>query len=126
MSFFFSIANVFLGGGVGACFRFLINVFIEKQPGSHLLGTLPGNDLGCFFIGFLSHQYLLRNDLFLKTFLIIGLLGGLTTFSSFSFHCVSLISSGSYKEAFFNIVANNVLGIGFAGLGFWVAKNFLN
>ena len=81
------------GGAVGCVLRFYAASWVVAHwPRHYYLATLTVNMLGCLLIGLLSGLFLLRTDLplELRTGLTVGLLGGLTTFSSFSldqFHC---------------------------------------
>lgn len=76
-----------VGGAIGSLFRYLISVWTVQLIGQNWLfsGTAAVNIIGCFFIGvtvsFLQEKELMDNSLTL--FLIVGLLGGFTTFSSF-------------------------------------------
>ncbi len=114
-----------LGGGVGAVLRYLISGIAHRFFGSTFpWGTLTVNLLGAFFIGFLW-------AIFEKTivpvsarlFILVGLLGALTTFSTYSLETFNLLRDGEIRLALTNIFLNNFLsialvfvGIGLAGL----------
>jgi len=89
-------ACVFVGGGLGACLRWLVSLALN--PLSHIvpLGTLAVNLIGGYLIGvaaaFFAHRHYLPPEL--KLFAITGILGGFTTFSAFSNEVVSLIAEG--------------------------------
>jgi len=77
---------VFLGGGAGSAFRFLISKFFYINKGSFPWSTLLANYIGCLLIG-LMVGWALKNDSFrsdLYFFTAVGFCGGLTTFSTFS------------------------------------------
>jgi CrcB protein len=81
--------------------------------GSIAYGTLVVNDLGSFIIRFLFlylDQTLSPNH---KAMLVTGMLGALTTFSTFSLESVLMIGQGLYFKAFLNILLNVVLSITF-------------
>ncbi|HAJ94917.1 MAG TPA: fluoride efflux transporter CrcB, partial [Actinobacteria bacterium] len=83
----FRIFYVFVGGGIGALLRYLISGLIQKQSSGGVLpyGTLAVNLIGALFIGFLwelfQHITVSTN---VRVFILIGLIGALTTFSTFS------------------------------------------
>jgi CrcB protein len=88
-----------LGGGIGSIGRYLIGGYISR----HLATTFPAgtfivNITGCFIIGLLyglasRHAWL---TLEWRLFLITGICGGYTTFSSFSFESIELFRHGNY------------------------------
>lgn len=76
-----------LGGAIGSVFRYLTSVWTLKLIGQNwfFTGTTAANIIGCFLIGLtasiLQEKELMDNTI--KLFLIVGFLGGFTTFSSF-------------------------------------------
>ena len=104
-----------LGGGVGAICRFLLSRSIQLVfPLVFPLGTLVVNVLGSFFIGFLSILILTRVGSFgteLRALLLIGLLGGFTTFSTFSLESIEIWENGEGIKFIFYILLSVALGI---------------
>jgi CrcB protein len=92
---------VFIGGGLGALLRFIINLSFNKYFTSSIpYGTLFSNLIGCFLIGFF--MALFSNKIEspnLKLFFTTGMMGGLTTFSTFSFETISFLISNNYEKA---------------------------
>ena len=91
------------GGGVGTLIRFGVSTWVSAQWPKHFyLATLAVNVLGCLLIGYLYASFLQRPDLSpeLRGGLIIGFLGALTTFSSFSLDGLRLLESGQAATAF--------------------------
>ncbi len=91
------VLAVALGGALGSVARFLTSSWmISHWPRHYFLGTLVVNIIGCLAIGYLYGLFLLRSDLplELRTGLNVGVIGGLTTFSSFSLEVVRLIEGG--------------------------------
>src|SRR5207253_2850997 len=83
-------------------------------------GTLVVNVSGCFLMGLLFVLTLERFDSTassLRAFLLIGLLGGYTTFSSFSIETINLIESGNWVSAVINIFLSTIVCIAAAWLG---------
>ena len=104
-----TVVSIFLGGGLGAVFRFIISSFVNLKSNQIWVGTTIVNILGCLLF-FLVVKYL-GNTKFSQDFLRIGLLGSLTTFSTFSFESYSLLASSRYIEAIFVILLNILSGI---------------
>ncbi len=106
-----------MGGFIGSVFRYLIAVYAPKLLGNQLpYGTLLVNAAGAVFIGLIMELGLcLSSDLIssdLKLFLTTGIMGGFTTFSTFSYETVSLLSAGKYRTGLVNIVLNLTFGLG--------------
>lgn len=99
---------VFVGGGIGASLRFSISFFLA-QVSKPWMGTFISNILGCL-IFFLFHRLISNSPKELSTFLLTGMMGSLTTFSTFSFEVVSFIKMGRYVEAFTIFVLNIIVG----------------
>ncbi|WP_339083323.1 fluoride efflux transporter CrcB [Pseudomonas sp. TMP9] len=116
---------VALGGAVGSVLRFLTASWVAGQwPRHFYLGTFTVNIIGCLLIGLLSGLFLLRSDLpiELRSGLIIGLLGGFTTFSSFSLELLKLFESGRHNEAFVYLLCSVVGGVLAVWAGFALAR----
>ena len=82
-----------IGGALGALLRWVMGIALNPLSPHVLLGTLVANLLGGFLIG-LAVEYFLHHDSIppeVRLFVIVGFLGGLTTFSSFSIEAVELL-----------------------------------
>ena len=122
-----TIIAVASGGAIGATLRLLINgtvnkYFIHALP----LGTLAVNLLGSFIIGMLFAYFHLNTSLsvHLKTFMITGILGALTTYSTFAIESFFLLEAGEYANAFANMALNLFGTILLAGIGYLFILNF--
>ena len=90
------------GGALGAILRYLLTIISKSMFASSIYGTVSVNILGSFLIGYFITSNLGNNlsENFVKFFLIIGLLGSFTTFSTFSYEVVELINSKKYISSF--------------------------
>lgn len=124
-----SFLLVGLGGFVGATLRHLAVGWVERfhffgyRPGSFPLGTLAVNVLGCFVIGVLGalamRRQLLGSDGWLLV--VVGCLGGFTTYSSFAFDTLLQGHSGDWDKAFLYVALHLVVGLAAVWLGFGLA-----
>lgn len=113
-----------IGGFLGATLRFTLSSFIQNS--THIIfpfGTLFVNILGSFFIGFLFLYFQEINlSAHQKALLITGLLGALTTFSTFSLETLLMIQENLWVKALSNIGLNVVLCLVATYLGMMVFK----
>jgi len=115
------IFYVGIGGCIGAVLRYLISSKIGEAQIP--MGTLLVNVLGGVLIGMImeiciSTEFISPN---MRLFLTTGVLGGLTTFSTFSYETVQLFSKGDLKHGVFNICLNLFLCLGGVLLGQYLA-----
>ncbi|MCZ7886527.1 MULTISPECIES: fluoride efflux transporter CrcB [Agrobacterium] len=116
-----NIALVAAGGAIGSVFRYLVGVWSVRLAGAHFpWGTLAVNVAGSFMIGFLVELVArrLNASMEMRLFLVTGVLGGFTTFSSFSLDAVSLFERGTLGLSAVYVLASLVVSIAavFAGL----------
>lgn len=98
------------GGFAGAVTRFLISGWIQKTTGLFFpVGTLGVNVLGSFVIGFAVLYFESVVSPHQKALVITGLLGALTTFSTFSLETVTMLQGGLWGRAAANVTLNAVL-----------------
>ena len=114
-----NILFVALGGSIGAVFRYLISIFMVQLFGSAFpFGTLLVNILGSFMMGIIyALGQVSEVSPEIKAMVGVGLLGALTTFSTFSNESLLLIQGGAWLKAFFNITLNLSLCIFMVYLG---------
>ncbi len=119
ISFVKQIAFIAAGGAVGAVLRFLLSSLPSRYLDSTFpYGTLLVNLLGAFLIGVLwqsAEKAVLPEEL--RPLLITGLLGALTTFSTFALENMRLIEDGKVEMALIYLFVSNSLGILLAWLG---------
>ncbi len=106
---------VLAGGGVGAVARYWLSGVIPRWMGTDFpYGIFAINILGCFLIGLLmtalEDRFLV--DPALRIFLTVGILGGFTTFSSFSYETMMLMQDAEYLKAIVYVGGSVGLGLG--------------
>lgn len=109
------------GGGIGSVLRYLLGGAAQRMTaGAFPIGTMTVNVIGCLAIGLLAAHFagpqLVRAEWRLA--LMVGLLGGFTTFSSFGIETVSLLNDGQVRAALLNVVLSNALGLTAAWFGY--------
>lgn len=116
---------VTLGGAIGTLARYAISVW--ALPISHRLpwGTILINLSGSFVIGFFgtltlaSGRFPVAENV--RLFVMVGLCGGFTTFSSFSLQTLDLLRSGAVLRAAVNVAASVVLCVAAVAAGHFIA-----
>ena len=102
---------VALGGSLGAITRFVANNIVSVQtPDKPYLSTLMVNVVGSLLLGFYYASSFIDFKSNLRDFFIIGYLGSLTTFSTFSFEFAKMIIDKDFSRAFGYLSFNILLG----------------
>lgn len=119
------ILMIALGGAAGAVARYLISGWGQRLvDGAFPAGTLIVNVVGCLLIGFLARAFdtvvLIREEYRLA--LLVGLLGGLTTFSSYGWETFAMLNDGQRWAPLGNFLLNNALGLFAVWAGFRLAE----
>lgn len=109
-----SFLIVFLGAGLGGALRHGINLIVARGlPNSIGVSTFIVNVVGCFLMGVLIEMFALKAGASqtARLFLATGVLGGFTTFSSFSLETLLLYERGAVGWAVLNIFASVVVSL---------------
>jgi CrcB protein len=113
------------GGAIGALLRYWTSVAVHSRLGTTFpYGTLAVNVLGSLLMGFL---YVWLIDRFaagpaLRAFLLIGVLGAFTTFSTFSMETLNLMEAGHPGKALVNVLVSVIVCVAAAGFGVLAAR----
>jgi len=119
---------VAVGSGFGGMLRYYISDFVQKNSNSLFpFGTLTVNIIGSFIIGlvlfYLDSIKLISSEM--RLFLTVGLCGGLTTFSTFSYETIKLIQNSEYLLAGTNILFNVFITLLAVLLAAFISKLFI-
>ena len=120
-----NLMMIALGGALGAVSRFLLGNAVSKAIGSALpYGTFVINVIGCFAMGLLMTLIVDREMLpaAWRLFLCVGFLGGFTTFSSFGYEALMLLTEGRLLAALTYVSGSVVLGLAAAAAGVLCAR----
>lgn len=107
-----------VGGALGAIARYLLGGAVHRLlPGFFPYGTFVVNLIGCIVFGLIAG---LAESRFVvgplgRAFMLVGILGGFTTFSSFAFESFELLRNGQLFQAGFNVIGQVMLGL----IGLW-------
>lgn len=120
------IALIALGSALGGVARYGLSGWVATRAGETFpWGTLVVNIVGCTIIGLFAGWHdsaRLPLSVEARGFLMIGVLGGFTTFSSFSLQTLERLQEGDWLRAGLNVVLSVVLCLAGVALGYWVAR----
>lgn len=118
---------VAFGGAIGAIFRYSASVWFTKPAGLFPWTTWSVNLLGCFlagvFFAFTQKYAFLQNEA--RLFLMVGILGGFTTFSSFGLETFQLLKQGQIALAVTYAFSSLVVGVIALVIGFYIFQIIL-
>lgn len=120
------VVLVAVGGAIGSVGRYLVsNWFVARFGTGFPGGTLIVNIVGCFFIGMFMAFANERCNIspYWRLFVAVGCLGGLTTFSSFSYESLRLLEEADILHAFYNVGLNLFGGFFSTWIGFIISKS---
>jgi len=117
---------VAVGGALGSMLRFGLSSWLQALAGRDFpYGTLMVNVTGCLAMGFLFVLFVdrLSDSTVWRAGLLIGVLGGFTTFSSFSIETFNLFEQGEWFRAVSNVLASVLLCLFATWIGVLMARS---
>ena len=114
---------------MGACLRFLWGVGLYRLlggPTGFPIAILSANVIGSFLMGAFVVLAAQRGMMHLSPFVMVGLLGGFTTFSAFSLEAVTMIERGATGAAMLYVVLSVLMSIGGLMAGMWLMRGVLS
>lgn len=112
------------GGAIGALLRYGVAGVVQKWAGPGFpAGTLVINVLGCFLIGLLGALFaasLVREEY--RLFVLVGVLGSFTTFSTFGWETFELMNDGQFLRAAINTLASVIIGLAGVWIGYRIGE----
>lgn len=119
------IVLIGLAGAVGTLCRYWLSGVVARRYGEVFpAGTLAVNAVGCFLIGLLFYlmqeRYVVGQTT--RAVVMLGLLGGFTTFSSYGLQTFTLLREGELMHAALNVAASNVLGLLLVWVGYSLGR----
>jgi CrcB protein len=120
-----SLLAVCLGGAIGSAARYALGGLVHRFAGSTFpAGTFVVNVVGCLVFGVIvtlgTERSLLSTST--RTFLLLGVLGGFTTFSSYAFETLALVRDGEWAAALGNALGQVLLGVAALWAGSAIAR----
>lgn len=118
-------AAVFIGAGLGALSRWQLGLWLNSKTALPL-GTLAANWVGGLLIGLIAGYLNARPEIApeWRLFWVTGLLGGLTTFSTFSAESVGFLQRSEWLNLATHAGLHTLGSVALSALGFWIAAQF--
>ena len=117
------------GGAIGATLRYLWGLAVYRLTGGPTelpVAIIGANVVGSFLMGVFVVLAAHKGLTHYAPFVMVGLLGGFTTFSAFSLETVTLIEKGALGHAVLYVLLSVVLSVGGLMAGLWVVRGALS
>lgn len=120
-----NVLYVALGGALGSVARYLLSTIVHRYLAADFpYGTFAVNIIGCavfgLIVGFAENRFDLTPAF--RAFFLVGILGGFTTFSAFTFDTHELLRTAAFFRAAFNVVGQTTIGLFALWLGYIITK----
>jgi fluoride exporter len=119
------VVYVALGGALGSVARYLLSHAVHRYMAAGFpYGTFTVNIIGCALFGLILGAAEHRIDLTpaVRAFFLVGVLGGFTTFSAFTFDTLDLLRTAAFLRAALNVLGQITIGLLALWLGYLLAK----
>ena len=116
------ILSVAIGGAIGSLLRYYLGTINFLSNSVFPMSTFLVNVIGSFAIGVLFFLLKDTDNDYLKSFLMIGFLGGFTTFSAFTIDVLDLLQNDQYLISIIYICVSVIVSLLAVYLGFWITK----
>ena len=118
---------VALGGALGSCGRYGVGLILDSKPLNFPYATFSVNLIGSLILGALIAASAFEGDknLGMKLFLTTGLMGGFTTYSTFSFEAMEYLRQGQLGSGLDYLGATLFVCLAASLVGFWFGRQFL-
>jgi CrcB protein len=120
-----SIVAVAAGAALGGVLRWLVSGWLNHRWNGFPLGTLAVNCVGGLLIGVAMMAFERWPAETWRLFLVVGVLGGLTTFSAFTSESLGLLQRGQWALATLHSLTHVFGALACAALGFWLLRAFV-
>jgi CrcB protein len=112
------------GGAIGTLLRYFTYEMTKGSGEFNLWGTITVNLVGSLVIGLLwGFFFSTEINVYVKSFLFIGILGGFTTFSTYALDILNIVNTANYKVMFLYLIGTNLLALLFVFGGFFLGKS---
>lgn len=120
-----NVLYVAIGGAIGSVARYLLSTAVHRYVADGFpYGTFLVNIIGCavfgVIVGFAEHRIDLTPAV--RAFFLVGILGGFTTFSAFTFDTIELLRTAAFLRAALNVLGQITLGLAALWLGYSIAS----
>jgi CrcB protein len=121
MKYFF---YVFIGSGLGGTLRYALSLVMKKYNFTLPIHTLSANVIACILLG-ITMGYLINHseNNNLKYLVVIGICGGLSTYSSFSYEVFQQLESGAWTQFIIYSFCTFIVCLLCIMIGLWIGKN---
>jgi fluoride exporter len=117
---------VAIGGGLGACLRYACSLWLQTLNQTWPWSTLLVNASGGLLAGvFLSMQINSNVSSSMRLLVLVGLLGGFTTFSAFNLEFMQLVLQHRFIAALTSVLLNVAISLGLCAFGFWLTQKLI-
>ena len=109
-------------GVIGVYLRYALSLHAASADHSNALATLVANLIGCLIAGSIFALIQIRGESFIYTAILVGLCGGLTTFSGYNLEFLNQLNEGLYSKALMYFICGPLLGFSVLTFGYFTTQ----